>query len=271
MTKKLRMKISSLLSEALKIHKLGNLQEAKIIYEEILSIDPENFDALNLLGVVYKQNGEANIAIEFIRKSIAINPTISWAYTNLGSALNAIGNDEEALYNYELALKIDPQQIDALYNKILLTHKKGNLINALELIDEAIDKNANNPELFFARGNINFDLNNIVEAIDDYENTLKRESNHVNANVQLGNLHVLIEKYDVAINYYNKAIRLKSNFYEAYSNKGNALKEIGSIKEAINNYKKSYMKKEKTIEINEKEIIKNLLKLIQHFLMLTII
>jgi tetratricopeptide (TPR) repeat protein len=108
-TKQSGVSVSVQLMEALRLHNEGKLIDAKVYYEKILLIEPANFDALHLLGVIYKQSGEPLRAIEYIKSSVTINPNISWTYTNLGCAYDDIGNKEEALKNLNHAIKITHQ------------------------------------------------------------------------------------------------------------------------------------------------------------------
>ena len=44
--------LTSKLQQAIYFHKTGKLEYAKVIYEDILSINPKHFDALQLLGTI---------------------------------------------------------------------------------------------------------------------------------------------------------------------------------------------------------------------------
>ena len=52
-----------LLQTAIALHTAGRLTEAEQAYRRILLVDPENADALHLLGVVAHQNGAHQEAI----------------------------------------------------------------------------------------------------------------------------------------------------------------------------------------------------------------
>ena len=55
--------IRSELQRAVLLHQSGQLQQAAIIYKQVLDIDPENGDALHLLGLVSHQSGQSANAI----------------------------------------------------------------------------------------------------------------------------------------------------------------------------------------------------------------
>ena len=54
-------------------HQAGRLAEAEQSYCQVVARDPGNADALHLLGVVTHQKGFPDLAIDLIRRAIAIN------------------------------------------------------------------------------------------------------------------------------------------------------------------------------------------------------
>src|ERR1700733_357798 len=79
------------LQAAARLHSQGQLTQAAAIYREIISRDAAQPDALHLLGVALTQSGEHASGIEYIRRSLRINPAQSVACANLGNAEYAMG------------------------------------------------------------------------------------------------------------------------------------------------------------------------------------
>src|SRR3989475_11478311 len=73
------------LGAALQHHQAGRLSEAEAAYGEILSIDPDNIDALHFLGVISHQRGEHGRAAELISRALSRNPSNPPAHNNLGN------------------------------------------------------------------------------------------------------------------------------------------------------------------------------------------
>src|SRR5437773_11225021 len=65
-----------LLRDAVTLHQQGQLDAAASSYQQILQLDPQNPNALNLLGMVFHQPGESERAEDHIRKAISIAPTV---------------------------------------------------------------------------------------------------------------------------------------------------------------------------------------------------
>ena len=68
----------------------GDLTQAESIYRQILEADPDQPQALHLLGVIAHQRGESEQAVTLIEKALSINPTYADAHSNLGNALKAL-------------------------------------------------------------------------------------------------------------------------------------------------------------------------------------
>jgi Tfp pilus assembly protein PilF len=77
--------IQQALELAIQHHTAGDLPKAEGIYNQIIQAEPNQPDALHLLGVIAHQVGKNDIAIDLITKAHAIKP-----------------NNAEALYSWNL-------------------------------------------------------------------------------------------------------------------------------------------------------------------------
>jgi tetratricopeptide (TPR) repeat protein len=82
-------------------HQSGNLHQAETIYRKILKEQPDNFDALHMLGVLYAQQKNRESAVRFIKKALKINPNSSYAYYNLANVLRDNNRFDEASSYYQ--------------------------------------------------------------------------------------------------------------------------------------------------------------------------
>ena len=70
---------SGSIQDAIVHHQAGHLREAETIYRRILHVDPDNFDALHISGLVCHQKGISAQAIALISQAVAIQPTHPFA------------------------------------------------------------------------------------------------------------------------------------------------------------------------------------------------
>src|ERR1700761_8709020 len=78
-------------------HQAGQLQAAEQVYRRILTADPNQADALHLLGVIAHQVGNYPVAVDFISRSIQSNGNEAHVHNNLGGAFRAWGKYPEAI------------------------------------------------------------------------------------------------------------------------------------------------------------------------------
>jgi tetratricopeptide (TPR) repeat protein len=121
-----------LLKDALEQHRSGRLDEAAQRYRHILSSEPGHADCLHLLGMVAFQRGDAEQAVESIRRAIAIHRTAASYYSNLGNVLQSQEKMGEAEACYRRALDIRPDQTEVHLNL-------GNILKAQGVVDAALN------------------------------------------------------------------------------------------------------------------------------------
>jgi predicted O-linked N-acetylglucosamine transferase (SPINDLY family) len=159
----------------------GRLDQASALYHEILRTDPQDPDALQQLGVIAVQTGDAQGGIELIERSLRVRPDQAEAYSSLGNALRVLKRPEAALESYERALTLDPQHAAALNN----------------------------------RGSAFFDLERFEEALASYERALQLRPSHTGALYNHGNTLFRLGRLAEALHSYEQAIRLRPDFEAA--------------------------------------------------------
>jgi len=156
---------------ALELHQQGKLREAFQGYEAILAAAPGHAPALHFSGVAALQVGDHAVAIERIRKAIAIDPAPAEPWANLALALSAGGAPEAAVNalkeaaarapkqpeiwnnlaaselglgrfadaerSVRQAIAIDPAYADGWYNLALILQPQGGLLEALQAASRA--------------------------------------------------------------------------------------------------------------------------------------
>ena len=139
--------IKQSLQLAVQHHNSGELAKAEGIYQQILQTDPNQPDALHLLGVIYSQVGKHDVSVEFITKALAIEPNLAEAHSNLGLALRELGKLDEAVASYHKVLGLKPDFAEAHSNLGLALMDLGKLDEAVASYHKAL---AINPD--YAQG-----------------------------------------------------------------------------------------------------------------------
>jgi tetratricopeptide (TPR) repeat protein len=222
----------SLMGEAIVYQRAGQLPQAATIYQQILQSEPNNPDALHLLGLIAHQNGQLDAAVELISQAISINPS-GPKYYNLGLALQTQGRSDAAIDSYRRAIAINPDDAKAHSNLGVLLQAQGNLDDAIKSYRWAISLN---PEDAGAHGNLGVALDsqgNTDAAIKSYRRALVLNPDDATSHNNLGNALRDQEQLDDAVASFRKAITLKPDYAKAYNNLGNALQDQGQLDAAI--------------------------------------
>ncbi len=115
--------------QALRLHQQGDLHGAEKGYQAVLEIDPQQLDALQLLGVINTQRGNINKAITLYKQALEVNPQFFAVYNNLGSAYYSQGMYQAAADSFLHATTLKPSA-ESYYNL-------GNCMYELQRYEEA--------------------------------------------------------------------------------------------------------------------------------------
>ena len=130
--------IIPILKLALRYHREGNLDYAKYVYQHVLGIDPQNADALHLLGVSVYQSEQYDIAINLITQAIQIDSTKPLFFTNLGNAFQKQGKLEKSVQAYQKAIQIQPGYAEAYFNLGNSLREQGKLKESTQALQKAV-------------------------------------------------------------------------------------------------------------------------------------
>lgn len=111
----------NLIERALDYHNRGQLAEAEELYQQILNLDADNCKVLHLLGYLYYQIGNYDLAIELIGQAIFIDPEQGSFYQAAGQVYFALRNFEDAVDVFRQAIDLGCQtseNYDALINSL---------------------------------------------------------------------------------------------------------------------------------------------------------
>ena len=203
------------LDVALKHHRSGKLQKAKTLYRKILKADPDNFDALHMLGLLLHQRGEHETAIRLFNQAIERGGESTEVYTNLGSALQSCNRIDEAITAFRQAIRINP-------NYILAHNNLGNALREVGENDEAIASFQHALSLSPADGLVHFNLGNALyavgkldEAIVSFRNALATDPDNETIIHNLAMSFMESGQTDEAVKQFEHILQLDSNNLQA--------------------------------------------------------
>jgi protein O-GlcNAc transferase len=231
--------ISEALALAIQHHQNGRLQVAEQAYRQILQMEPNQPDALHLLGVMASQLGKHEAAVEYIGRAIAVNQNMSTFHNNLGEAFRALHRSAEAADCYRRALQLKPDFAEAHNNLGAALKEQGKLDETVACYRRALQLKPDHAAAHNNLGNALKDQGKPNEAIACYRRALALKPGVAVVHYNLGN--VLEEKgqFDEASACYRRALELQPDHAAAHNNLGNALKKQGNLAGAIDCYRQA--------------------------------
>jgi protein O-GlcNAc transferase len=221
---------------ALERHQTGRLPEAERIYQQVLQVEPNNPDALHLLGILSSQLGKYDTAVQLIEKAILHCPPNPGFLSNLGEANRRLGRLDDALDSYDKALAIKPDLVEVLSNRANVLKELKRYEEALASYDKALAIKPDFAEILFNRGVALHELRRYDEALASYDKALMVKPGYVEVLSNRGITLEEMKRHEDAIASYDLALTIRPDYFEALGNKGSALQKLHRYDEAIASY-----------------------------------
>ena len=262
--------INSKIIAGYELHEKGNLQQAKKIYEEVLTVNPNCFDALRLLGNIYAELGDIIIARNLLYKALDIDTINPYLLNSLANVEYELDNFQDSLKLYDRAIQIKSDLIEAhngkanvylklelpeaaiehlkkciilnpknyiyYFNLGIIFRKIGKSDDAIKYFESSIDINNSYSAAHFNLANCYDELNNLDAAVSHLERTIELDPANYQAAFNLGNTYIKLNLFSEAVKNFDHALNLNKNFPEAWYNRGVALSETKLIDAAIESY-----------------------------------
>jgi len=184
---------TSLLQDAAQAMTAGKLTRAEADLQAALRTSPDEYRALDLLGVVRILQHRDLEAEQFFRRAVQKKPDFAPAHAHLGLLYLQKGRVDDATPQLREALRLDPARTDAsdALVQILRDQSKtaaaaGDSGSSLALLREARNYAPGNPDVQFEFGSIALQLSLWQDAIAAFEQTLKLRQNDPVALYSLG-------------------------------------------------------------------------------------
>jgi tetratricopeptide (TPR) repeat protein len=264
------MTAAELLNEAVALHQAGLLDDAEAVYRRILATQPDHFDGLHLLGVIFAQNGRYTEAVDQIDSALKIIPNhfvalndranallalrrfdealASWndalavrpdaidIYANRGATLHSLKRFNEALASWDRALTLRPDYIEVLANRGVTLLALERFDEALVNCDRALTLRPDFPEALSNRSLVLHNLKRFEESLAGCDQALTLRPDYVEAHYNRANTLHALERYEEAVAAYDRVLALRPNYPEAWSNRGNTLKALERFADALASY-----------------------------------
>jgi tetratricopeptide (TPR) repeat protein len=208
------------------------LAEAARAYQAILAADPEQANALHLLGVIAHQRGDSTQAVQLITRAIGLSPSVAAFHANLAEVYRVQGQLDRAAGCCRTALRLDPQFAEAANNLGLILFQQGQTEAARTQFESALQIQPSYALACNNLANCRRLLGDAPGAIAAFRQALTLDPELALAHLNLGQLLTEQGEHEAALVHCEKAVRLQPNSPETHNNLGNVLRALGRLVEA---------------------------------------
>jgi tetratricopeptide (TPR) repeat protein len=217
------------LRKAYALHQAGHLVLAAQLYRSVLSRQQDNVQALQLLGVLYHQQGEHGQAIEQMGRAAALAPNDPVLHVNLAEAFRALGQLDRAAGCCRTALRLAPNFPEAFNNLGLALLGQNRLTEAADLFRSALKLR---PEFACAVSNLGMTLRELGrhdEALTHFRRATELTPTDAAAQTNLGQMLLDRGQPEEALPYCQQAVRLQPDGAALHYNLGRAFRALDQL------------------------------------------
>ena len=192
--------------------------DEETLWQDTLAKNPACWLAHNNLGVAFGKKGHINEAISQYQEALRLKTDNADAHYDLGNALGKKGQIDEAIRQYQEALRLQPDYVEARINLGMTLGKKGQTDEAIRQFQESIRLQPDYVEAHYNLGIALGKKGRTDEAIRQYQETLRLKSDYVEAHNNLGIALYRKGRTGEAIRQFQEALRLQPDYADARKN-----------------------------------------------------
>jgi tetratricopeptide (TPR) repeat protein len=200
----------------------GYLEQAEQFFRLALRDDASSAEALYGIGSVYLEQQKPAEARESFERAIQLHAnypgTVPNAFNNLGILAAREGRTDEAIQNFQRALRIDPDHFVALENLGNAYRQNKRWEDAKSVLQRALQLSPESAEGNYSLGMVFAQLADTEHAYEYLQKALAARPAYPEALNNLGILYVRTQRQDEAESSFKESIRVAPSFDQAYLN-----------------------------------------------------
>ena len=200
----------------------------------------ENYAEAHLyMGNALSRAGKLQDAVGQFEQALRIMPDYAEAQSNLGFALQRMGKFQDAIGHYNQALRLNPNLAMTHNNLALVLEHVGKLQDAIGQYEQALRIDPNLTEAHYNLGNALVRAGKLQDAVGHFEQALRFNPDFAEAHNSLGFALWAAGKFQDAIGQFEQALRIIPDLAEAHNNLGLVLERVGRLQDAIGHYEEA--------------------------------
>lgn len=236
----------ALIKDAADAMAAGDLQKAETELNTVLAEDPNEYRALNLLGIVRAQQLREREAEQLFKKAILTKPDFVSAHVDLGLLFVQTNQQDEALAEFKEALRLDPGRTDAVSSMVNIWRGQardalhaGDLEKALSALIQAHKMAPRDADVDFEFGMVALRMSLLPDALEAFEQGLEVRKNDPKTIYGLGRAQIGLNKYQDARESFEHYTQLRPKDASGHYALGFALQALQQTVDARRQFEES--------------------------------
>jgi len=224
------------IKKANELNSQNDLENAYIIFKEILSENTENADALLGIALILEKQQKFDLAIKFLSKAFESNPGNTQSLLMRGRIFRLQGRYENAISDFTEIISNYPDNFEAIIARGITFGQISQFTAAINDFSLAGQVNPNCAEAFYNRGVVYEKMQQYDFAIEDYSVAIELNPHDYKAYNNRGVARRETKCFEAAIKDFDKSVKINPDFAEGYYNKSLVLLSIGNLQEGFKLY-----------------------------------
>ncbi|MFQ5772928.1 MAG: tetratricopeptide repeat protein [Kiloniellaceae bacterium] len=231
--------IPARLRRAVRLQQAGDLARAEALYREVLAAEPDNPDALHLMGVLCHQKGAGALGVGYIERALMLRPDSSLFHRNLAGILQALRRPDKAAEHYRRVIEIGPESAAGHADLARALAEADRANEALAHYRRALELGPDEPRTHADLADLLAQEGRLEEAERHYRAAIELEPAHAPALSGLGNVLRERGRLEEALAHCRRALELAPEYAIGHSDLGRVLQELRRFDEALAAYRRA--------------------------------
>ncbi|MFW5729901.1 MAG: tetratricopeptide repeat protein, partial [Spirochaetota bacterium] len=211
----------------------GRMGDAESAFRRALGLERRNVEALNNLGVLYRQKGDLTRATKALEYAARLRPDRADIHYNMGNVHKVAGNEDRARESYERAVAADPDFAQAHNNLGTLYQQIGDHESARNALLRGLKNDPNHPSLRYNLGVSYEALGDLEQAEEQYRHASRSRPGWTAPLRSLAGIYQKRQDYAQAEHTYKEILRLNGTDAQARTNLGILRVRAGDLDDGI--------------------------------------
>lgn len=194
----------ALIKDAAQAFAAGDLKRAESELNKVIETAPDEFRALNLLGIIRAQQRREPEAEGLFKRAIEIKPDFASAHVSLGMLYVQMSKPGDAIPQFQEAIRLDPDRGDARSSLVNVWRDQAHGAvgqdpeKALSLLLQARKISPKDADVQFDLGMVALRMSLFPDAIQAFQEALALRKDDANALYGLGRAQMALANYEDA-------------------------------------------------------------------------